>query len=230
MCPVSKDRRHQDHATVARFYDSLAPFYTRLRDYGHKRDGHAKALLIGALAPFADDIVLDVGTGPGIYALDIAKQAANSRVVGIDISEAFINIAKTRASEAGVDNIVFSLGNIEQLEFEDRFFTKIVCAGVLSVVHQRERAVLELSRVLRPGGRLTVREPKRSNSLVSRVAARLPEKSRVRRAVCQAGLMFGHFSPNLMTTTELRALFHDCGFSQVTLEPYGSDVLITATK
>lgn len=227
---MSKDKRHQDHSAVAGFYDSLAPIYTRLRDYGHKRDGRAKTLLIDALGPFADDIVLDVGTGPGIYALDIAKQSANSRVVGIDISETFINIAKTRASEAGIDNIVFSLGNIEQLEFSDRFFTKIVCAGVLSVVHQRERAVLELSRVLRPGGRLTVREPKRSESLVSRLACRLPKESRIRRAACHCGWMFGHFSPNFMTALEMRALFHGCGFSQVTLEPYGSDVLITATK
>src|SRR3972149_7610276 len=97
---VTKNKGRQDKSPVARFYDSLAPLYTRMRDYGQGRDRQAKELLIDSLAPFQNDSVLDIGTGPGIYALDIAKRAGDSHVVGIDISEVCGNIAKGRAADA----------------------------------------------------------------------------------------------------------------------------------
>jgi len=220
----------QEKPPIARFYDSLAPFYTRMRDFGHRRDRDAKELLLEALSPFDNDSVLDIGTGPGVYAIAIAKRAGCSRVVGIDISETFVNIAKTRAGEADMNNVEFALGNIESLDFNDDSFTKIICAGVLSVVSQREQAIKELSRVLRPGGCLAVREPRRSQGLVSRYVGRLPEKSQARRMVRQAGLMFGHFSPDLMTESELVDLFAAGDFSQLQLAPSGRDIFITAIK
>ena len=229
MAVVTNEGR-QDKSPVARFYDTLAPIYARLRDFGHKRDSGAKNLLITALAPFEEDVVLDIGTGPGVYAIDIAKHAPDSRVVGIDISEAFIGIAARRAGEAGLANISFALGNIEQLDFEDASFTKIICAGVLSVVKKRRRAVAELARVLAPGGRLAVREPRRSDGALSRLISGLPEKSGLRKTSSRMGLMFGHFSPEFMTETEIRALFDNTGLAEVEFQRCAGDVLITAVK
>ena len=221
--------RH-DKSSVSRFYDSLGPLYARLRDYGHKRDADVKNHLVNALAPFHEDTVLDIGTGPGIYALDIAKTAPSCRVVGLDISQTFIDIATVRADKARVTNVEFALGNIEKLLFEDDSFSKIICAGVISVVSKRDDAIRELSRVLSPGGVLAVREPTRSDNSFSRIISGLPDKSRVRRLISRTGLLFGHFSPDLMTESQLRVLFDDTDFSSVSFDIHGQDILITATK
>lgn len=201
-----------------------------MRDFGRRRDYDRKELLIDALSPFKNDSVLDIGTGPGIYAIDIAKRAGCSRVVGIDISEAFLDIAKTRAGEAEMSNIEFALGNIESLDFADHAFTKIICAGVLSVVNGREQAIKELSRVLRPGGCLAVREPTRSEGPLGRYVGDLPKRSRTRRLLSSVGLMFGHLSPDFMTESEIRDLFAAADFSELRIEPRGQDIFITAIK
>ncbi|HEB12648.1 MAG TPA: methyltransferase domain-containing protein [Actinobacteria bacterium] len=227
---VTNNTQRQDKSSITRFYDSLAPVYASLRDYRHKRDTDVKNHLVNALAPFNNDTILDIGTGPGVYAFDIAKTAPSCRVVGLDISQTFVDIATERAKKASVANVEFALGNIEKLEFADDSFSKIICAGVISVVGKRNDAVRELSRVLSPGGVLAVREPTRSDSSFSRMICGLPDKSRIRRLCSQTGLLFGHFSPDFMTEKELRALFDSANFSSISFDVHGQDILITATK
>jgi ubiquinone/menaquinone biosynthesis C-methylase UbiE len=211
------------------FYDAWSPVYTWLRDLG--RDGHEdKSLLIDSLIPFEDDDVLDVGTGPGVYALRIATTSPDSRIIGIDISPTFVEIASKRATEKQAENLKFQLGNIESLEFADEQFSKVICAGVLSVIHDRESAVREMGRVLKPGGRLAVREPTRSQGALSQYFAKRPKESRLRRFVSGAGLMFGHFSPDFMTEDELRHLFNSSGLTEVIFRQFASDLIVIATK
>ena len=127
-------------------------------------------------------------------------------------------------------NIEFRLGDIEDLGFADDQFSKVLCAGVLSVVGDRKTAVAEMARVLRPGGRLAVREPVRSDGPLARFFASRSPGSIARRAGSGIGLMFGHFSPDFMTGSELRALFDRELFSEVAFAEYASDLVITATK
>lgn len=219
-----------DGSPIARFYNYLAPVYSWLRGFGHRRDVGNKDFLIERLAPFQDDIVLDVGTGPGIYALDIAAMDAGSRVIGIDISSAFVNIARKRAREAGAMNLEFAQGDISKLGFEDSFFTKIICAGVISVLDDRDKAVGELARVLRPGGKLSVRDPLRSDGPLTSWGRRLPAGSRRRVFLSRFGLMFGHFSPDFLSEWEFRSLFERAEFSKTDFEKRGSDIMVVATK
>ncbi len=216
-------------ARVRGFYDVWGPIYTWLRDFG--RDDHEdKSVLIEVLAPFDNDTVLDVGTGPGAYALRVADRAADCQVVGIDLSPAFIKIACRRASERQMENIEFKVGDIEDLGFADGQFSKVLCAGVLSVVGNRGVAVAEMARVLRPGGCLAVREPVRSNGPLARFFASRGQESTARSIGSGVGLMFGHFSPDFMTGPELRALFDGGLFSEVTFTEHARDLVITATK
>ena len=226
---MKEDTDKSDKTTVRGFYEVWGPLYTRLRDFG--RDDHEdKSVLIEALAPFDNDTVLDVGTGPGAYALRVADRAAGCRVIGIDLPPSFVEIASRRASEREMKNIEFKLGDIENLGFADDQFSKVLCAGVLSVVGDRKTAVAEMARVLRPGGRLAVREPVRSDGPLARFFASSSPGSTTRRLGSGIGLMFGHFSPNFMTGPELRALFDGGLFSEVEFSEYASDLVITATK
>lgn len=222
---------NEEHAksSVKGFYNIWGPLYTAFRERG--RDAYEdKALLLDALGPFSNDSVLDVGTGPGVYALRIAAESSTSRVVGIDISPAFIEIASRRASRMARANATFSVGDIEALDFADESFSKVICAGVVSVIGDRRAAVLEMARVLAPGGQLAVREPRRSDGALSRFFASRGESSGLRRLGSRFGLMFGHFSPDFLSETELRALFDDAGFSRVEYRPHGLDLIIIARK
>jgi ubiquinone/menaquinone biosynthesis C-methylase UbiE len=210
-------------------YDSMAPFYTRFRDLSHRRD-RRKEHLMRHLAPFADELILDIGTGPGLYAMDVARKAPQSQVIGIDISASFVRIAAERARLAGVTNARFEVGDIQKLGFANDSFNKIICAGVLSVVDKRHQALSELARVLRPGGRLAVREPTRSDGPGVRLIDRLSEAPGIRRMVGGFGLMFGHFSPDFLTESELGGLFVSAGFSHFRTESCGRDLVVVATK
>lgn len=226
---MSIDADKSGKAAVRGFYDIWGPLYTRLRDLG--RDDHEdKSVLIEALAPFDNDTVLDVGTGPGAYALRVADRAVDCRVIGIDLSPAFIEIASRRAAEREMENIEFRLGDIEDLGFADGLFSKVLCAGVLSVVRDRRAAVAEMARVLRPRGCLAVREPVRSDGPLARFFASRSPGSATRHVGSGIGLMFGHFSPDFMTEPELRALFDGGLFTEVAFAEYASDLIITAIK
>lgn len=106
--------------------------------------------------------VLEYGCGTGSYAFDLADRGA--MVVGIDISETAIEVARAKTGSA--DNPRFQLGNAEELEFADASFD-VVCGT--SILHHLdiERAVRELRRVLRPGGRALFYEPVAYNPAVN---------------------------------------------------------------
>lgn len=101
--------------------------------------------------------VLDVACGTGLVALRAALLVGPSGgVMGTDISERMVQLARSTASERGVGNIRFDRMDAEDLQVEDGKFDVAVCALGLMYVPDPESAVRELHRVLRPGGRAAV--------------------------------------------------------------------------
>lgn len=95
-------------------------------------------------------IVLDYGCGNGVHALRITKMGA--KVVGIDLSESSLLIARERAkNEELEDKIEFILMDCEKMEFPDNSFDIIFDGGVFSSLDINS-AYLELARVLKPDG------------------------------------------------------------------------------
>ncbi len=102
-----------------------------------------------------DGPVLDAGCGPGVHSIRAAR--LGYEVVAVDVSAAAIEESKRRARAAGVlDRIRFSQADLTQLDFEDASFSAIFSWGVLTHIPHIERALDELARVLRPGGRLAI--------------------------------------------------------------------------
>ena len=65
-------------------------------------------------------IVLDIGTGPGYLPIEIARQASNIQIIGVDLSRKLIEMAQSNAERAGLsDRLKFQLGNAGRLAFED---------------------------------------------------------------------------------------------------------------
>lgn len=109
------------------------------------------------LEPGDDDVVLDVGCASGRQLLGIADRIKAG--YGTDIAHTFIEKAEQGTKEKGVLNLTFKQARIERLPFEDAFFDKIICAEVLEHVHDKDKALGELLRILKPGGRLIVTVP-----------------------------------------------------------------------
>lgn len=98
--------------------------------------------------------VLDLATGTGEPALTIARVVGNSgRVVGTDVSEGMIHVARENAQNAGLENITFAACDAERLPFEDASFDAVTSRMGVMFFIDVARVLAEVHRVLRPGGR-----------------------------------------------------------------------------
>lgn len=101
--------------------------------------------------------VLDVGTGPGALAVEIARRCPTCEVVGVDLAPEMLATAAARAREAGVAaRVTFQIGDAASLQLDDRSFD--VTVSTLSLHHWRDPAAVlrELYRLLRPGGQALI--------------------------------------------------------------------------
>ncbi len=98
--------------------------------------------------------VVDLGCGTGNAAELLAPVV--KRVVAVDQSEPMLAAARRRLEDAGAGNVAFVLGELEQLPLADASADAAVCVLVLHHVEHPARALSEVRRVLRPGGRVLV--------------------------------------------------------------------------
>src|ERR671937_397311 len=94
--------------------------------------------------------VLEVAPGPGYLAIELAK-LGTFRIIGLDISKDFVEIARRNAKEAGVE-VEFRQGNVSDIPFPDNTFDFIICTAAFKNFKEPLRALNQMYRVLRPGG------------------------------------------------------------------------------
>ncbi len=133
-----------DDAALASSYDDW--FETPL---GRVVDRGEKRLIYKLAQPKAGESALDVGTGTGHFARDLA--ARGLRVTGYDNSEAMLQVARTK--DSGVN---WQQGQGESLPFADGSFDLVLSVTALEFVRDRDLALAEMFRVTAPGGRLVV--------------------------------------------------------------------------
>ncbi|MDR2545199.1 MAG: class I SAM-dependent methyltransferase [Methanobrevibacter sp.] len=96
--------------------------------------------------------ILEIGTSTGFTAIEIAKRI-DCEIVAIDINKDSLKIAEDRAKKYDVhDKIKFSQENAMNLSFEDEEFNFVFSGNILSYIPEREKALKEYMRVLKPGG------------------------------------------------------------------------------
>lgn len=97
--------------------------------------------------------ILDIGTSTGHTALEFGR-LLNCEVIGIDINEESIKTAKERCSKFKLDKVKFQIDDATKLSFKDETFDVVFAGNVTSLVNNRENALKEYWRVLRPSGYL----------------------------------------------------------------------------
>lgn len=105
----------------------------------------------------AGEHVVDVGSGGGIDSLVAARMVGSSGIViGIDMTPEMLDKARKAAAESGLDNVEFRESYIEDLPVADCWADVVISNGVLNLTPDKQKALAEMFRVLRPGGRLQI--------------------------------------------------------------------------
>ncbi len=124
-------------------------------------DFRALAERVAATLPTGSS-VLEVAPGPGYFAIELARMG-EYRIAGLDISETFVEIARANAAKARVQ-IDFRLGNAARMPFGDETFDFLLCRAAFKNFSEPERAMEEMYRVLKPGGRALIIDLRRDAS------------------------------------------------------------------
>ncbi|MGH7709907.1 MAG: class I SAM-dependent methyltransferase [Gemmatimonadaceae bacterium] len=110
--------------------------------------------LIQRAALRAGELVLDLGTGTGAVARRAAAAVGpTGRVIGVDISREMLAVAQRTITRSGVDNITLIEGRAEAIPAEDATFDAVLASLSMMYVIDREAAVRQIARVLKPRGR-----------------------------------------------------------------------------
>lgn len=117
--------------------------------------GTGNPFSLGPIRP--GERVVDVGSGAGIDSLIAAHMVGpNGHVVGVDMTPAMVRKARRAADEAGVESVEFREGYGEALPVPDDWAHVLISNGVLNLMPDKEAALREMARVLRPDGRLQI--------------------------------------------------------------------------
>jgi arsenite methyltransferase len=103
------------------------------------------------------ETVLDLGSGAGADVLISAQRVGQTgRAIGLDMTDEMLDLARANAAEAGVENVEFVKGYMEEIPLADATVDVIVSNCVLNLSGDKPKVLAEAARVLRPGGRFAV--------------------------------------------------------------------------
>lgn len=148
------------------------------------------------------DVVLDVGSGGGIDVFRASRLVGSAgKVIGVDSTPEMVFKAKELAKKYDYKNVEFRLGEIEHLPVESNSVDLVISNCVLNLVPDKELAIKEIYRVLKPGGRIAISDMITTSSSTKEHAIN-PEDW----AACIAGAI---------TIDEYKELLQKTGFQDV---------------
>jgi len=152
------------------------------------------------------ETVLDLGSGGGIDVLLSAKRVGpTGKVYGLDMTDEMLDLARENQRKAGLTNVEFLNGDLEQIPLPDNSVDVIISNCVINLAADKDRVLAEAFRVLNPGGRFAV----------SDIVVRGPVPAEIRLSVelwigCVAGAL---------DESEYRNKLAQAGFQEIDLVP-----------
>ncbi|HSP55329.1 MAG TPA: class I SAM-dependent methyltransferase [Dehalococcoidia bacterium] len=129
---------------------------------------------VTALCARPGDTVLDLACGTGLNFSHIGERIGpEGRIVGVDLTRAMLVRAQRRATLRGWQNIALLEGDAAGLPLASESCDAVLCSYGMVIIPDYRRAISEAIRVLKPGGRLVLLEPKRGSALWAKIATPL---------------------------------------------------------
>ena len=143
----ARQRAMSAYNAASDFYDH--PVNTFWEEYGRRT--------VSRLGPKAGATILDVCCGSGASAIPAAEAVGSEGfVLGIDLAENLIELAKTKARERALGNVEFRVADMLELGLPVASFDAVICVFGIFFVPDMEQAVRALWALLRPGGQLAI--------------------------------------------------------------------------
>ena len=178
--------------------------------------GCGNPVLLAGLS--AGETVLDLGSGGGIDVLLSARRVApGGEAYGLDMTDEMLALARGNQEKAGVENVEFLKGEIEDIPLPDGHVDVVISNCVINLSTDKRRALGETFRVLRPSGRLAI-----SDMVVLGEKNKLPDEM-VRDIELWAGCVSG-----ALEKPEYEKLLETAGFADISIEvthAYGQEAL-----
>jgi demethylmenaquinone methyltransferase/2-methoxy-6-polyprenyl-1,4-benzoquinol methylase len=154
---------HEDgdkRAQVEEMFDNIAPTYDKLNHrLSWNIDKRWRRRAVAALSDYAPETILDVATGTGDFAIQLATTLHPKEVVGADISEGMMEVGRDKVHSAGLDDIIrFAKEDCFKMTFPDSRFDAVTAAFGIRNFSDLDGGLREMCRVLKPGGHLSVIE------------------------------------------------------------------------
>ena len=173
---------------------------------------HALKVSLGCGNPTAlaelkpGEVVLDLGCGGGIDVLLAAQQVGpHGKVYGLDMTTAMLDLARENQRKAGLQNIEFLEGEMENIPLPDGSVDVIISNCVVNLSPDKDRVFREAFRVLRPGGRLAI----------SDIVVRGEPPAGIRRSI---GLWIGCLA-GALEESDYRRRLEAVGFCEIRIQP-----------
>jgi SAM-dependent methyltransferase len=154
----------------------------------------------------AGETVLDLGSGGGIDVLLSARRVApTGKAYGLDMTDEMLALARENQQKAGLDNVEFLKGELENIPLPNNSVDVIISNCVINLCGDKDRVLREAFRVLKPGGRLAV------SDVITR--GDLPQQIR------QDMLLWVGCIAGALRDDEYKAKLNAAGFESITIDP-----------
>ena len=164
--------------------------------------GCGNPVALAELSP--GQVVLDLGSGGGIDVLLSARRVApGGKAYGLDMTDEMLELARKNRREAGVENVEFLKGRIEDIPLPENHVDVIISNCVINLSTEKEKVFSEALRVLKPSGRFAV-----SDMVFTGDKSKLPDEL-VRRAELWAACVTGALEKDVYESSLAEAGFED---------------------
>jgi ubiquinone/menaquinone biosynthesis C-methylase UbiE len=153
-----QDNKEHDHDSL---FEHVAWVYAFCREHLFQDDtGRIITALWPNGPPAPGTKIIELGCGPGFYSCRLAERFPDISVTGVDRSESQLDWARERAGTRGLTNCSFKRINALELSCPDGDFHVLIASRLFTVLPEPDRVIAQMYRVLKPGGRCFIAEPR----------------------------------------------------------------------
>ena len=168
--------------------------------------GCGNPVALATLSP--GEVVLDLGSGGGIDVLLSARRVSpGGKAYGLDMTDEMLALARKNQEEAGVENVQFLKGEIEDIPLPDDHVDVVISNCVINLSTEKEKVLGEAHRVLKPGGRFAISD-----------IIFLGDKSLLPPEVVHEAEMWSGCVSGALEKSEYEELLVAAGFEEVSIE------------